>query len=469
MPEHILFLTGRLAEKSLHKVLTTMQPAEFTYEVYQVGVSVAALMTADLIKRRVAHRRGADRIIVPGRARGDMDALSAHYRVPVVRGPEELKDLPQFFGRHGVAPDLSRYDVRIFAEIVDAPQRTVEEIVERAQYYRDCGADIIDIGCLPQTPFPHLADAVTALREAGYRVSVDSMDPDDLLCGGRAGADYLLSLKEQTLWIADEVAAVPILISDEPSDLDSLCRAMEIMQTRGKPYIADSILDPIHFGFTASILRYHELRQRHPRAEIMMGVGNLTELTDADTSGINTLLMGIISDLRITNVLTTEVSPHARRAVREADAARRLMYAARENDTLPKNLSDALLALHERRPFPYSAEEIAEFAEAVKDPSFRVQISEAGLHVYNRDGMHTATDPFQIFPGLHVEQDGSHAFYLGVELARAQIAWQLGKRYSQDQELNWGCAVEGKEEDMTVYRAPGATLQAKPTADGEKS
>ena len=64
------------------------------------------------------------------------------------------------------------------------------------------------------------------------------------------------------------------------------------------------------------------------------------------------------------------------------------------------------------------------------------------MHVYNRRGHHVAADPYELFPALHVEQDGSHAFYLGVELAKAQIAWQLGKRYVQDQPLGWGCAVD---------------------------
>jgi hypothetical protein len=31
--------------------------------------------------------------------------------------------------------------------------------------------------------------------------------------------------------------------------------------------------------------------------------------------------------------------------------------------------------------------------------------------------------------------------YVGVELGRAQIAWQLGKRYVQDEPLKWGSAV----------------------------
>ena len=105
-----------------------------------------------------------------------------------------------------------------------------------------------------------------------------------------------------------------------------------------------------------------------------------------------------------------------------------------------KPIPHALVTLHSLDPFPWSAEEIAATAAEIKDPSYRVQISPDGLHIYNRDGLRTATDPFKLFPHLGLEHDGSHAFYLGVELARAQIAWQLGKRYVQDSELDWGVA-----------------------------
>ena len=53
MSEHILFLTGKLAEKSLQRVLESMHPTDFTYEVRQLGVSVAALMTTKLIEKRL--------------------------------------------------------------------------------------------------------------------------------------------------------------------------------------------------------------------------------------------------------------------------------------------------------------------------------------------------------------------------------------------------------------------------------
>lgn len=455
--EHIVFLTGRLAQPQLEKVLGGIDDIPFTWEVREIGLQVAALMTAEMIRRRVAVPVQAGRIIVPGRCRGDLDALSAHYGIPVQRGPEELKDLPRFFDRAARAVDLSEYEVAIFAEIVDAPRLSVEQIVERARGLRRDGADVIDLGGLPETPFPQLEDAVRALKGEGLAVSVDSMDTQELLRGGRAGADYLLSLHEGTLWVADEVAATPVLIPHPPHDEASLFSAIETLSARGRAFLADPILDPIPFGLTASIVRYHRLRERFPEAPIMMGVGNLTELTEADTSGINALLFGIAAELNVAAVLTTQVSPHARRAVREADWARRIMHAAARQRSLPKGLNDALMTVHAKHPFPDTPQEIAATAAQVRDPNFRVQVSQSGVHVYNRDGLRIGQGAFELWPQLGLENDAAHAFYMGVELAHAELAWRLGKRYVQDQPLDWGCADERAAEDLNAWCAPGTT------------
>lgn len=465
--EHIVFLTGRLAEQSLYRVLEGIAPVSaaspFTWEVREIGLQVAGLMTADMIRRRVALplTEGTSRMIVPGRCRGDLDALTEHYGVNVERGPEEVKDLPQFFGREARHVDLSRYETEIFAEIVDAPRLDLDGIAARARDYASQGADVIDIGCLPETPFPHLEDAVVMLKEQGYRVSVDSMLDDELLRGARAGADYLMSLNIDTLWLADEAACTPILVPREPRDTASLDAAIDVMRKRNRPFLADPILDPIPFGLAASIARYVSLRERHADIAIMMGVGNVTELTEADTSGINAVLLGMAAELRVSAVLTTSVSLHARRAVREADVARRVMHAARETQTLPKGISSDLSALHAKRPFPYSADEIDALAAAVRDPNFRVQVSAEGIHVYNRDGHRLETDPFALYPQLQLEADGGHAFYMGVQLARAEIAWQLGKRFDQDQPLDWGCEVDRPQEDLTAWHAPGSTMKKR--------
>ncbi|GAB6140056.1 DUF6513 domain-containing protein [Methylosoma difficile] len=460
MSEHILFLTGKLAEKQLNAILEKMQP-DFSYTVHQLGLKVAALMTTDMVARRLSDTFGADRILLPGRCRGDVAALSEQLGIPVARGPEELKDLPRFFGKAAQAYDLSQYQVKIFAEITDAPYLSIEQCLQRADYYRANGADVVDVGCLPSTDFPHLEELIQALKHEGFKVSVDSLENDDLLRGGKAGADFLLSLHESSLWIADEVAATPILIPEKHEDLASLDRAIAGMQAKGRDFIVDPILDPIHFGFTQSIVRYHTVRQQHPDVEMMMGVGNITELTHADTAGMNALLLGICSELNINHILATEVSQHACRAIKEADVARRILLAAKNHNTLPKHISPDLLALHEAAPFPYSAAEIGELAGEIRDPSYRIQTSRDGVHIFNRDGLHTATDPFDLYPQLQVENDGGHAFYLGVELARAQIAWQLGKRFTQDQALNWGCAVatNNSEVDLHAFKPAGSTLK----------
>ena len=66
-----------------------------------------------------------------------------------------------------------------------------------------------------------------------------------------------------------------------------------------------------------------------------------------------------------------------------------------------------------------------------------------------------------LFPHLGVESDGSHAFYLGAETAKAEIAWKLGKRYIQDQPLRWGVAVEEPDEDLLKLKRAGTTLPAR--------
>lgn len=461
MSDRVLFLTGHLAEPRLRQVLESITPAPFPWEVRNLGVKVAALMTPELIRRRVGPLDGIGRIVLPGRCKGDLEALAAELGVPVQLGPEELKDLPQFLGRKGQSRDLSRHDCRIFAEIVEATALPVERILERAAALRAEGADVIDLGCLPDTPFPHLEEAVQALKGEGYRVSLDSGNPAELKRGAQAGADFLLSLTEATLHLAEEVAAVPVLIPARHGDLEGLVGACERLAAKGLPFLADPILDPIHFGFTSSIVRYHELRRRLPEAEILMGVGNLTELTDADTAGITMTLMGIVSELAIRNILVVQVSPHCRSAVREAELARRIMLAAKEDGSLPQGYDPGLMALRDRRPFVSSPAEIAESAGQVGDANYRIEVAEDGVHVYNRNGHHVAVDPFDFYPELGVADDASHAFYLGVELGRAQIAHQLGKRYAQDNELRWGVAVPPPREDRLHVVAPGSTLEAR--------
>jgi dihydropteroate synthase-like protein len=461
MSERLLFLTGHLAYPRLERLMRSMGETPFGWEICDIGVKVAALMTEAIIMRRLACPVAADRIILPGRCRAGLAHLSDHFGVPVTRGPDELSDLPAYLGRGGQPKDLSRFSIRIFAEIVDASALPVAALVSRAAVLRKAGADVIDIGCLPDTLFPHLEESVRALKTAGHGVSVDSADRQELGRGAKAGADFLLSLDEATLDIAEGTGATPILVPAPHGDLDSLVRAANEALRRGIAFIVDPILDPIHFGFAASLTRYIETRRRLQNVEMMMGTGNLTELTETDSGGVTAILTGLCSELDIRNVLTVQVSPHTRRTIEEHDAARRLMFAASADSALPKGYEAGLLALHDLSPYPSSPQEIAGLVAEVRDANFRIATAEDGIHVFNRDGHHVSRDAFSLYPKLGVEADGAHAFYLGAELAKAEIAFALGKRYAQDELLNWGVGADQPEEERDRLREAGHTLRPK--------
>ena len=110
MAESILFLTGHLARPRLEAVLEGMKP-DFDWKVLDIGVKVAALMTEEIIMRRLQKPVEADRIMLPGRCRADLDRSERAFGVPFVRGPEEVKDIPVYFGRaaQGVGHDQIRH------------------------------------------------------------------------------------------------------------------------------------------------------------------------------------------------------------------------------------------------------------------------------------------------------------------------------------------------------------------------
>jgi hypothetical protein len=133
-----------------------------------------------------------------------------------------------------------------------------------------------------------------------------------------------------------------VAIPDFGEGVETLAATIEELERRGVGYLIDPIIEPIGFGFTASLERFAEIHRRYPDAGQLTGVGNITELTSADTTGVHALLLAICQETGVRAVLTTEVIPWARGAVREVDIARRLMFHAVRHRTLPKNVDDRL-------------------------------------------------------------------------------------------------------------------------------
>ena len=439
MPDY-LFVTGKLAADALMPTLERMAP-DFTYEVGVLNISVAALMDTRWIARHLSDARGCDQVMIPGGCTGDPTLIEERLGVPVIRGPKDLKDLPVFFGHERILEGYGEYRVQILAEIVEAYRMPWDQILARAEYYRANGADIIDLGCPPQGGFPGVERAVAGLKERGYTVSLDSFDPESILRADKAGMDLLLSVNSQNLNLAQQLNCKVVVIPDFGDGLDSLERNAAQLERWGVPYVMDPILDPISFGFTESLLRFHEIRRRHPKAEMLMGIGNLTELTDADSIGMNGLMAGVITELEIDYVLTTEVVSWSRGAVRELDLARKLMYYAHKNRLLPKDIDDGLITVKDPPHEVYDEAELRHIHHLLSDKNFRIFTDDTWIYVFNCERFIRGTDPQEIFAQLDVAKP-SHAFYLGKELERAALSVQLGKKYTQEEPLRWGYLSE---------------------------
>jgi dihydropteroate synthase-like protein len=277
-----------------------------------------------------------------------------------------------------------------------------------------------------------------------------------------AGAELVLSVNGSNIDVARDLAgtgARVVVVPDLGRTLDTLEPSLEKLERWGIRYLIDPILEPIGFGFMASLERYADVRRRYPEAELLMGIGNLTELTAADSTGVNALLIAICQELGVRAVLTTEVIPWARGAVREIDVARRLMRYAVTQHTIPKDVDDRLVTVKDPAVLAFAEDELRALQAAVTDPNFRIFADRDGITVLNSERFVRGTDIQEIFAQLGVN-DATHAFYLGKELARASLAVTLGKTYRQEGALSWGYLTppdDAKSEHLRLTQPPQRT------------
>lgn len=442
MLRHIHFVTGKLAAPSLSRIVTELSNAEgFAYTIQVMPITVAALLTPKWIAPRLAAPADATEILLPGYCDTDLSPITDVVTVPVYVGPRELRALPEYFGRQR-NDQYGDYSIEILAEINHAPRMTLAEVLLIADHYRKSGADIIDLGCDPNDSWAGVAACVRALKDAGHRVSIDSLRPDEIARATQAGAELVLSVNSSNREFAADWGCEVVVIPDEPKSMTQFDETTEYLANHNVPMRLDPILEPIGCGFAGSLARYMSTRQRYPDAEMMMGIGNLTELTDVDSAGINVLLLGICEELGIRSVLTTEVINWARSSVAECNIGRQLARFAIETQCPPKRIDPRLIMLRDEKLYPVGEPTLSQLAASLKDNNYRVFAEDGQLRLLAANVDLRSDNAFDLFKQLMATNpsnvDPSHAFYLGYELAKATTALTLGKQYNQDQALNWG-------------------------------
>src|SRR5262249_45598789 len=153
---------------------------------------------------------------------------------------------------------------------------SAEELLREARKLQADGADVIDLGCDPGKAWPGVGDAVRALIDAGLRVSIDSFNPAEVEAALAAGAELVLSVNNSNAASAKawhekhgaEVVAIPEFTDANRQSaignrqwLDTLSRTIDTLTRSSIPFRIDPILEPIGFGFAASLGRYIDVRR----------------------------------------------------------------------------------------------------------------------------------------------------------------------------------------------------------------
>jgi dihydropteroate synthase-like protein len=448
----ILLLTGRLAAPSIQCVAEGLKGA-LDVSVLELPISVAALMTPEWALGRilsVGNIGTPDRIVIPGRVAGDLRVMEDSLGIPVVRGPEDLWDLPEWLGLDlrdtGGRDEFDGAGFRIIAEITEAWRMPVSAVVAAAETFRRDGADYVDLGGSPDSGVPDVEGKIAALKARGFLVSVDTFHRETIIRASEAGADMILSVNASNMDLLERgsvkcpVVVIPDYERDESDYAVSLGENIKAARRAGATVIADPILAPPLMGFVRSLCRFCEYRSLHPDVPMLMGAGNATELLEADSAGVNALLAVCVQELGIDYVLTTEVARWTRGTVRELKEARRIMRVASRRGTLPKRISQALREL-KGPPARYGMDALREMQSSLTDANWRIFAAEGEVCAFNRGRFLHGKDVAKIFAGMEIT-DPSHAFYLGREFEKAATALSLDRNYVQDDALSWGVLSE---------------------------
>ncbi|RMF89791.1 MAG: dihydropteroate synthase-like protein [Methanobacteriota archaeon] len=490
----ILLVTGRLMEERVREVAD-----RHGCDVFAAPVDIASFVKAE----HMPGLEGYDLIIFPGYSTADLAAVERTTGIKTVRGPKDVANLDAVL-RNIEGLELSKtlpacvllkdklqkealkeieridsaaarkrllkrpgnmligglpvgrdFPMRVIAEVVDADRRSDGDVLERARYYIREGVDIIDVGLSKKAP-SRVKELIKLLRRLKVPLSVDTMEAENIEAAIEAGADLILSL-DRTLIEKLQPTDTPVVIvpgretfKDPRERLAALEANMEIARDRGfRNLIADPILEPIGSGLADSISAYRELGAKGT-VPMLMGVGNVTELTDADSIGMNAALAGVAMECGVSLLFTTEASHKTRGAVRELKRASQMMALARSRKTMPKDLGIDLLVHKEKtralgEPAIKARRVRAKRGVSRRDSlgDFTILLEEDKiLAVHSKEGKadlivegNSARDICDTILQRGLVSELGHAMYLGRELEKAEIALKTGRGYVQEEDV----------------------------------
>lgn len=509
----VLILTGKLASKMVHKVSSEYEVHILTINTPIAAFLTPKRIVQELHKLEPEYINSFEMIITPGLVRKDVSYVKDKIGIPTYKGPKDAADLPvvldmieklelstkipadKLIGDElrekalkfiedfekdekdvkkllkkpenilvGNLPVGEDFPLRVLAEVANAPLLTEQELLKKARYYLKNGANMIDIGMVAGESLENKIPSMVKLLKddlGDVPVSIDTLNPWELKAGIESEVDLVLSLDHGNLYdvlplVKDYNIPAVILPSDfsrnwTPSTVEERINSLEnlMMKCKGVDVIADLVLDPINSkSVVDSIIACHDFKARN-KTPLFMGVGNVTELLDTDSVGVNALLSGIAMELKASVLFTVEESGKTLGSVRELSISSKMMFLAKNRGSIPKDLGINLLVLKDKRKGENIEEEVdvpvidgeADYSYT-QDPcgSFKIMVKDGVINAVHYQKMvpdvsirgKTAKAIYDMIIKQGLVSRIEHATYLGEELQKAEIAVKLDKNYIQD-------------------------------------
>jgi dihydropteroate synthase-like protein len=364
----------------------------------------------------------------------------------------------------GKLPVGEDFPMRVLAEIANAPLLNQDELLDRAEYFVKKGADMLDIGMIAGENLENnIPEMVRVLKEnmGDIPISIDTLNPAEIEVAVESGVDLILSLDlgncdEVIPLIKEKKIPAVILPTDfsknwTPRTIIERVNAIEELMKKcnGINVIADLILDPINSqSIVESIISCYKFKKRN-KIPLFFGVGNVTELLDVDSVGVNALLSGIAMELGASILFTPEASGKTLGSVHELLISSKMMFLAKNRGSAPKDLGINLLILKDKRKREKIIEDIdtpivlgVEDYKFKQDPcgSFKLMVERDVIRAVHYKNMNpdvsitgeTAKQVYDMIIKQGLVSRVEHAAYLGAELQKAEISLKLGKNYLQD-------------------------------------
>jgi len=363
----------------------------------------------------------------------------------------------------GKLPVGEDFPMRVLAEIANAPLLTDDALLKRAEYFVRSGADMVDIGMVAgETLEDRIPRMVKLLKDhLDVAVSIDTLNPVEIKTAVESGVDMVLSLdhgnwEEVIPYLEEKNIPAVILPTDYsknwvPETVAERVESIEEMRKNCSKIniLADLILDPINSrSIVDSILACRSFKEKN-RDPVFFGVGNVTELLDTDSVGVNSLLAGIAMELGASVLFTPEESGKTIGSVKELAVSSDMMFLAKNRGSIPKDLGINLVMYKDKRRYDGILEEIdVPIIEAKEDHKFSHDPA-GSFKIMVGDGQIKAVHYLKMEPQIAIKGDNAksvydeilrrglisrmeHASYLGSELEKAEIAAKIGKTYVQD-------------------------------------